>query len=109
MIVTTLDWIQKWYQAQCNGAWEQGYGIKIDTLDNPGWSVAIDLTGTALEGVAMETVFRDNGPDDWIRLDVKQAQFLGHGDPMKLGAILASFQEWVLGATGEQPQAGGLR
>ncbi len=25
------------------------YGIKIETLDNPGWDVSIDLIGTELE------------------------------------------------------------
>ena len=104
MISTELDWIQEWYRAQCDGVWEHSYGIKIETLDNPGWSVAIDSLGTAVEHVSMETVFRDNGPDDWIRLEVKKEQFRGHGDPMRLNAILASFQAWVLRTTGEQPR-----
>ncbi|GHB54781.1 hypothetical protein GCM10010331_48120 [Streptomyces xanthochromogenes] len=32
-----LDRLQSWYSAQCNGDWEHEWGIKIDTLDNPGW------------------------------------------------------------------------
>lgn len=43
-------WIQKWYQAQCNGDWEHSYGIIIETIDNPGWSITIDLETTELEG-----------------------------------------------------------
>jgi len=98
-----LDWIQAWYRTRCDGVWEHSYGIKIDTLDNPGWSVGIDLKGTALEHTSMETVFRDDGPDNWIRLEVKEGRFIGHGDPSKLRAILASFREWALRAAGEQP------
>ena len=41
--------LQDWYLAQCNGDWEHEFGIKIDTLDNPGWSVVIDLLGTNYE------------------------------------------------------------
>ena len=29
--------LQKWYKSQCNGDWEHSFGIKIETLDNPGW------------------------------------------------------------------------
>jgi hypothetical protein len=32
-----LNELQVWYGAQCNGSWEHTYGIKIETLDNPGW------------------------------------------------------------------------
>ena len=42
-------WIQEWFFSQCNDVWEHSYGIKIDTLDNPGWSVLVDLHGTELE------------------------------------------------------------
>jgi hypothetical protein len=90
-----LDWVQQWYRAQCNGVWEHSFGVKIDTLDNPGWAVTIDLNATPLEHVSMDTVFRDDGPGDWIRLEVKGAQFLGRGDPSKLGAILDAFQRWA--------------
>ncbi len=39
MIMNTLTWIQKWYAKHCNGDWEHFYGVKIETVDNPGWSV----------------------------------------------------------------------
>jgi hypothetical protein len=97
-----LDRIQEWYRAQCDGEWEHSYGVKIDTLDNPGWAVSIDLKGTALEHAPMDTVLRDQGPDDWIRLEVKAAVFLGNGDPGKLTAMLAAFLEW---ATRHQPDS----
>jgi len=42
----TLSELQKWYEAECDGNWEHHYGVKIDTLDNPGWLVTIDLTDT---------------------------------------------------------------
>jgi hypothetical protein len=36
-----IEQIQGWYAAQCNGDWEHRYGVSIDTLDNPGWSVTL--------------------------------------------------------------------
>ncbi|WP_143316933.1 Imm53 family immunity protein [Clostridium sp. HBUAS56017] len=41
--------LQDWYNRNCNGDWEHSYGVNIGTLDNPGWTVDIDLIGTSLE------------------------------------------------------------
>jgi Immunity protein 53 len=48
--MNALQELQQWYQSQCNGDWEHTYGVKIDTLDNPGWSVTIELADTYLYG-----------------------------------------------------------
>jgi hypothetical protein len=46
-----ISWLEDWYEAQCNGDWDDGNGVKIDTLDNPGWMVTVDLNGTRYSGV----------------------------------------------------------
>lgn len=90
-----LVWLQEWYRAQCDDEWEHSYGVRIDTLDNPGWSVKIDLKGTRLEHVDITPVVRENGPDDWVQIRVENSQFVGYGDPQKLIVILATFREWA--------------
>ena len=45
-----LTQLQQWYLSNCNGDWEHTYGVSIGTLDNPGWSVKIELTGTPCDG-----------------------------------------------------------
>jgi hypothetical protein len=40
-----------WYSKYCNEDWEHTYGIKIQTIDNPGWSLQISLAETPLAGV----------------------------------------------------------
>lgn len=32
--------LERWYASQCDDNWEHSYGIRIDTLDNPGWRIA---------------------------------------------------------------------
>ena len=32
-----LIWLLSWYHSQCDGDWEHGNGVKIGTIDNPGW------------------------------------------------------------------------
>lgn len=43
-----IAWLSEWYKSNCDGDWEHYYGIKIDTIDNPGWKVDIDLVDTYL-------------------------------------------------------------
>jgi hypothetical protein len=46
---STLSRLSLWYVGQCNGDWEHDSGVKIDTLDNPGWRITISLNSTVLE------------------------------------------------------------
>jgi hypothetical protein len=94
-VTNDLAWLQEWYRAQCNDEWEHSYGVRIDTLDNPGWSVTIDLKGTQLEHVEMTPVMSDNGPDNWVQIRVENSQFVGYGDSQRLLVILATFREWA--------------
>jgi len=43
-----LSRLTKWFDEQCNGDWEHHYGIKIETLDNPGFLIKIDIKDTKL-------------------------------------------------------------
>ena len=87
--------LQEWYRQQCDGEWEHGYGIKIDTIDNPGWVVTINLAGTALERAEFPDVKVDRHEEDWIRCSVSAARFEGVGGPMNLGEILGVFLSWA--------------
>jgi hypothetical protein len=35
--------IDNWYLSQCDESWEHRYGAKIETTDNPGWWLNIDI------------------------------------------------------------------
>lgn len=35
--------LEKWFAANCDGDWEHQGGQTIKTLDNPGWTVRLDL------------------------------------------------------------------
>ena len=47
--MNVFAWLEEWYKSSCNGEWEEDYGIKIQTIDNPGWLVIIDILETDLE------------------------------------------------------------
>jgi hypothetical protein len=89
--VGTIEQIQAWYAAQCDGDWEHQYGVSIDTLDNPGWIVTIDLTDTSLENIVFQNYREDKAEGDWIFCEVSESKFVGRGDPNKLQTILEVF------------------
>jgi len=90
-----VEFLQSWYQAQANGAWERARGITIETLDTPAWMVTIDLAETALNGRTMVAFQQEHSASDWLLCEVEHNQFLGQGDSQKLLAILEVFQRWA--------------
>lgn len=94
--ISSLDWLMRWYEHQCDGDWEHSYGIAIDTLDNPGWSLKIDLNGTAHDGQVMERQTHDlDHGTDWWTCWTENNQFHGAGGPRKLAALIESFRAWT--------------
>lgn len=88
--------LQKWYHSQCDGDWEHGNGVKIETLDNPGWMVVIELTDTELENKPFTEVRQNMEHEtDWINCRVRDHKFEGYGGPFKLKEILETFLIWA--------------
>ena len=95
--------IQNWYLEQCNGDWEHQYGLQIGTLDNPGWSVEIDLTETDLATKPFEFVEKGVGADsiddnhDWYTCKIENSKFICQCGPLLLTAVLKIFLDWKNG------------
>lgn len=94
-MISNLEWLEKWYQKNCDGKWEHFYGVSIKSLDNPGWIVRIDLSETAFENLKFNSMYQDNGNNDWIRCNVEDKIFTGGGDSLKLNQILQIFRNWI--------------
>ena len=99
-----LSWLASWYLAECNDDWEHSYGVKIDTLDNPGWTLKIDLKETNLGGVIFEKVSAGEPAGDleeWRRLgswwvaEVNGTVFEAACGPLDLGRVIGVFRLWA--------------
>ncbi|MBE6060899.1 MAG: rhodanese-related sulfurtransferase [Clostridium sulfidigenes] len=90
-----IAWLSEWYKSNCDGDWEHYYGIKIDTIDNPGWKVDIDLVDTYLEDVQFNTVQIYVDDFNWIHCSVVDGIFRGRGSTDKLEEILKIFRQWA--------------
>jgi len=94
-MVNHLEIIQRlenWYYKQCDGDWEHEFGVKLITLDNPGWSIDIDMSITP---VTFETIEIDRSDDDWLRCRVEGDVFKGRCGPKNLHEMLSIFLDWA--------------
>ena len=93
---TSLQKLQHWYASRCNGAWEQTYGLAIETIDVPGWRVTIDLEETGLSEAGFQEVKQHaEGEPHYIHCKVKNNQFIGLCAPMKLEETVKIFLDWT--------------
>lgn len=91
----SLKWLETWYKNHCDGLWEHSYGIIIDTLDNPGWGIRINLVGTEVANKDFKPVKIERTESDWVHCSVKNHIFQGAGGPENLEEILEIFKSWV--------------
>jgi Immunity protein 53 len=89
-----LTWLQQWYASHCDGEWEHGHGVHIDTLDNPGWAIKIALRGTPYVELIFDEIER-KGEEDWIVCRKRDGFFEGCGGAKNLDEILGVFRAWV--------------
>jgi len=99
--MTTLQRLQAWYTGQCDGLWEHSYGIKMESCDNPGWWVHINLMGTSLQSVPFERAAENvddagfqKGPR-WLDCKITDGVWHGAVDETKLETILTVFLSWA--------------
>jgi hypothetical protein len=96
-----LEALQQWYAQQCDGDWEHRYGIHIESCDNPGWWVKIDLVGTLLQTKSFTPIVSNvdaNGHPEgprWLHCHIADNQWQGAGDESQLPTIICHFLSWV--------------
>lgn len=92
---SSIHRLEAWYASQCDGDWEHRLGVNIDTLDNPGWHVRIDLADTELASKNFERVEIERSARDWVVCYREGSIFHGVGGAKNLDDILETFLEWI--------------
>jgi hypothetical protein len=93
--MTPLERLQAWYVNQCNGDWEHGAGITISSIDNPGWSIRIDLRDTCLETQPFKRVQHERSAFDWLHAWRTGDEFCVACGPKNLEEALDLFCTWA--------------
>lgn len=93
---TQLDWLMRWYQDQCDGDWEHSYGVTISTIDNPGWSLKVELEGTQADSRELPRLKHNYDHEtDWWTCWTEDNEFHGAGGPRQLTALIEAFRAWI--------------
>jgi len=95
MINNDLMWLIEWFAEQCDGDWEHGYGVRIDTLDNPGWGLRVSLTGTYLENREFKRIKIERSETDWLFCFIEEGRFEGACGLYNLPEALKIFRDWA--------------
>lgn len=90
-----FTWLQQWFASHCDGDWEHSDGIRIGTLDNPGWELAVDLRDTELANRPFTNVKLDRSEVDWVQARVQDGRFEAFGGPKNLTELLSIFRNWA--------------
>jgi hypothetical protein len=100
-----LTWLMDWYVAQCDGDWEHRFGLEIGTLDNPGWSLAIDVKGTRWASIPFDPVVHNlaqeerargpGGEKHWWDCRIEDCTFKAFGGPRDLPTLISIFRQWI--------------
>ncbi len=89
-------WLQQWYQAHCNGNWEHASRICFRTLDNPGWSLKIDLEDTELKSKNFQEINDiHRSEEDWVFCAVRKTKFDSACGVENLPGVLKVFRYWA--------------
>lgn len=93
---SSLQRLTDWYARQCDGEWEHGYGFKIDTLDNPGVVLRVDLRGTCLESVPFEERKEaTDSKDRWMVCRRNEGKFEAFGAVGRVEDLIDAFLRWA--------------
>lgn len=70
--------------------------MSVTTLDNPGWSISVDLEDTELEDVPFAELRKNMDDDlDWLICTKQSTKFSGDGGPRQLERIISIFLDWA--------------
>ena len=97
-----MDQLRAWWHRHCDGEWEHEFGISIETMDDPGWLVKIDLMYTSLEVLPLGPFVQWRDARGWIECLIAPGtasgsteegykHFVGMGGPSNLKDIIECF------------------
>ncbi|MGV9294018.1 immunity 53 family protein [Amycolatopsis sp. NPDC003676] len=91
----SFQFLLDWYAEQCDEEWEHEFGVELSTLDNPGWSIEIDLVDTDLAGRLMDRFDFEGDAGRWAQCRSDGRKFHGACDPSSLELVLIQFENFA--------------
>lgn len=87
-----IKWLQNWYKSNCDGDWEHENLVRIQSLDNPGWLLEIEMMNISSKLSIKKWELFEVSEENWLGYDVEEHKFTASGDPTKLEALIMIFK-----------------
>jgi len=87
-----IKWLQEWFYQLCDREWEHENSILIETIDNPGWSIKIDLNNVNFSISSQKWKIFELSNENWVGYKVENNIFFAAGDPLKLETLIIIFK-----------------
>lgn len=88
-----IAWLEQYLIDHANGEWEHDFGITIQSSDNPGWLVKIDLSGRAMEPLNRDPIINvRRSESEWITISKKDQSLIGTCGPANLDELLLNMR-----------------
>ena len=97
MEMNSFDFIVAWFAAHCDGDWEHDVGIRVATLDNPGWRVDIRIEDTELQGIEIDWKVDEQSEQEWLQWRATGRFFEARCGPKDLGRAFDAFRLFAEG------------
>ena len=95
---SALTFLTKWFDAHCNGEWEHDLGVRIESLDNPGWALDVRIEDTNLEGAVSDWQRDEKSEHAWLHWRSTGLMFEARCGPRDLARALAAFEDFASSA-----------
>jgi len=92
-----LTWLTDWFAKRCDGEWESDFGVSIESVNNPGWMVRIDLDGTGVDPSSFAAMAEQRSPSNWVECKVEAGAWMGGAGVGNLDEVIGIFRAWVEG------------
>jgi hypothetical protein len=90
-----LKWLQNWFFQNCDGKWEKEQRLLIETIDNPGWLLTLQLKNSINDNKAIEELSIERTEQNWCQSHIKKNEFVAVGGPFNLTEILYYFRNFI--------------
>jgi hypothetical protein len=97
------EWLQQFFQSNCDGEWEHYHGCRIQSMSDPGWLLRFDLTGTEHENKRLDELADPRAPIDWLKCKPVDGVFEAQCSPRRLAECIEILRDVVEGRRGVAP------
>lgn len=94
MTEAPIDFLVAWFVSHCDEDWEHDTGVRVATLDNPGWSVDVRLEDTELEGHERDWSRYEDG-EHWLHWRTTRVAFEARCGPNDLTLAIQAFKDFA--------------